>query len=193
MWGDPSIHFRPVFTAGAGGGAACCAFIGSPPSCTAMLECEALHRHTCALPVFIRLWVTYPPQLGHPVCPGCPSSLQPYGFKLTGGQSLTLWLPPPPHKPPPPLVLLEWITHRNFLETSILSSDLITYSLLRWMLLSQKASAQAKGRDVRALYCAFLGHCYVRKGKAFLLLNKTEMHTKVEGASGGEKTGMILS
>ena len=41
-----------------------------------------------------------------------------------------------------------------------------------------------KSRDVGALYCMFLGQYCIRKGKAFLLLNETEMHTKVEEAVG---------
>lgn len=52
------------------------------------------------------------------------------------------------------------------------------------MVLSQKASLGAKGGDVGALHCTFLGRCYVRKGKAFLLLNKTVIHAKVEAAVG---------
>lgn len=50
--------------------------------------------------LFIRLWANCPTQPGHPVCPGCPSSLQPYGSKLPRGQSLTVALPPP-HFPTP--------------------------------------------------------------------------------------------
>ena len=106
--------------------------------------------------VFIMLQMKYPTQLGHPVCPGCPCSLQPYGFRLTGGQSLTA-ASLHPHLTPPPLVLLEWIPHKNFLEEPILSSCLIAYPLTMDPAFPESGHTGQKSRDVGALDCTLLG------------------------------------
>lgn len=110
--------------------------------------------------------------------PSCLSSASsPYSFELTQGQSWTVALFSP-------LVLLWWITHKNlFLGKSTLVHALLLLFFYKGGHFPWKCPHRQKVGP-QNVGCTLLGQCHVRKGKAFLLLNKTEIYTKLEEEMG---------